>query len=307
MLIKIFLLACVAIYLEKPAGSLAGRVSMEKSGFGLSSFATQDKGIGAVAIGPRNGQSDERGVWVKPDGTFRVDHLPVGEYSLRVRAPGFGTEYVNSILVDEGKVTVLSSPIAMSLIQPSINIASNTKVFTTKEKPCFRISATASSSATVKLYKTDIVDAIQSHKLAHSGYEIGADFTIRKNSTAKSQSNPFAKEVPVAQFSRHLENDYTDSSRADFKLDKPLVPGDYVTYAEAEGITGRDKAADLNWFTVTDLGLVIKKAPNITLIRAINLNTLRPAGRRPAAAPGDKWRLLLRHKGQKQARMDLPP
>jgi uncharacterized protein YfaS (alpha-2-macroglobulin family) len=274
VLLKVFVLALVAIALDKPVGSLTGQIEMEKSGYGLYTHDTADKGIYAVAIGPRKGPSDERGVWIKSDGTFRIDHLPVGEYSLRVRAPGYATEYINDLFVDEGKVNSAHT-ISMHLIEPSVSIACNRQVFTSKDRPSFWVNATASSEVAVRLYKTSMVNLLQSKKLTKCGYEVSSNFSMYRDST-KEFHNPFEGDKPIATFRRTLKQDYTDSSRADFLLDQPLPAGDYVAVARTRGINGNNTAEDLSWFMVTDLGMIVKKAPESTLVRAIDLNTLKP-------------------------------
>src|SRR5262249_18026283 len=99
----------------------------------------------------------ERGVWVQPDGSFRIDHLPKGEYALKFHASGFSTEYKNGIFVDDGRVTDLGHEVALYILHPSVDIASNKRVFTSKEQPYFWLNCTGANLATVKLYKTDML------------------------------------------------------------------------------------------------------------------------------------------------------
>src|SRR5687767_4935639 len=127
-LIARFALTLTSIGLEKPVGSLAGQIALEQGGFGLHSYDIKGNKVYAVALGPRGTQMIERGVWVKPDGRFQIDRLPVGEYTLKVRAPGYASRHEQSIYVDEGQVTELPRTLSMTILDPSVNIASNSRV-----------------------------------------------------------------------------------------------------------------------------------------------------------------------------------
>ena len=135
MLIKLLVFGLVTVGLQTPVGSVAGKLSLEKEGFGLQSYDVRENKVYVTASGPRGGVYDERGVWVKPDGTFRIDHLPRGEYSLKFHATGYSTEYKNGVFVDDGKITTLAREVSLYILKPSVQIASNRKVFTSKELP----------------------------------------------------------------------------------------------------------------------------------------------------------------------------
>src|SRR5271156_5174748 len=90
-LLKLVLLACLSVSLTKPTGSVSGQIALEQKGFHLYSSDIRQNKVYAVATGPNGEETIERGAWVKPDGSFRIDQLPVGEYSLKVHAQGFST------------------------------------------------------------------------------------------------------------------------------------------------------------------------------------------------------------------------
>lgn len=271
IILQVLLLLGVAVYLDKPTGSLAGTIALQKEKFGLYSYDMTKNKAYVIAIGPRGTTSDERGVWVKPDGTFKIDRLPIGEYQIKVRAPGFGNEYIDNLLVEDSAVTKIPNPIKMALIQPSISVGANVRVFTSKEKPSFWVNGTGVKEATVRLFKKDILD-FSKHT---PGFALGTDFQLIANQDSKFVK-PFTKENPIEQFSRSLVSDSDDSSTAHIKCDHVLTPGDYVIEATGVSINGSPPAAEYSWFTVTDLGLIVKKAPNETVVRAIDLVTLKP-------------------------------
>lgn len=277
LLVKLMIFGLITVSLEKPVGSLSGQIALEQKGFNISSYNMREQKVYAVATGPRGDNSIERGVWVNNDGTFRLDQLPVGEYNLKVRATGFGTEYQEGLFVEEGKVAEIPEQIEMHLIEPSVSVATNVRVFTTKEKPHFWINATGATEATVRLYKQDFLGAIKEGKFKEMGMEVNYNFDVYRSYDAKFH-NPFAsrKVKPIKEYVRKLEQDDQDSSRVDFEVDNNIEPGDYIALAEVKAINSNKRAQSATWFTITDMGLVIKHAPDHTLVRAVDLNTLKP-------------------------------
>lgn len=275
ILVKVLLLALIGVSLERPVGSVAGQITLEEKGFGLSSYDLKDNKVYAMAYGPRKGPQVERGVWINQDGTFRIDQLPEGEYQIKLRATGYATEYVNGVFIADGKTTKISKDVHLSLIEPSLNIASNMRVFTTKETPRFWANATASKSVKMSVYKTDILKLAREKTIEKWGYELSNSLDLYRNNEKKF-SQPFVNEKPVAILTRDLEQDENDSSRAEFQLDKPLPPGDYMVFGEAQGVNSTKHTRDIHWFNVSDIGLIVWQAPEKTLVRAIDLNTLKP-------------------------------
>lgn len=276
LVFKVFVFALITIYLMKPTGSLAGRLAFEEKGFHLYSSTVGGRKVSAVAIGPRGPQSDERGVWVKDDGTFRLDQLPVGEYELRVRAPGFTTEYINDLYVDESKVTQIPNVVRMATLAPSVSVASSVRVYTTKEVPRFYTSLSAAKHVTVKVYQKDalglqrIADAAGDKKR----FYINSDTSFH---LAGDESKPvFPTDIAKFTFERDVKPSFEDYSSEQFAFDKALAPGDYVAVADATALDGDKHVYSAMLFTVTNLGLITKKAPDKTLVRAIDMETLKP-------------------------------
>jgi alpha-2-macroglobulin len=273
VLLLSFAAGVIAIAIEKPVGTISGKIALEEEGFNLSTYNIRENKVYALAIGPRGGDIVERGVWVNPDGTFQISQLPVGEYDLRIRATGFSSTDQQGIFVDEAKVTQLPDPIHLAIHQPSVNIASNSRVFTSKEQPHFWLNASGSIQASVKIYRTDILSL-----LAKSKHDDTLDFSSDLSIYKPYQKNVpkfLIKEKPIQVLTRKLNSDREDWSHTEFKLDKPLPAGEYVLIAEVSNLK-KDTDWNLMWFSVSDLGLIVKQAPEKTLVRAINLNTLQP-------------------------------
>src|SRR5579885_2347601 len=273
MLLYCLVCAVVAVLFEKPVGSISGKIGLEQEKFGLYSYDIRRNKVFAVATGPRDGITISRGVWVNSDGTFTIEQLPVGEYQIRVRAPGFETTSVDNIFIVQGKKQELPDVIKLGVLQPSISVATNVRVFTTKENPTFWTNATGAVGATVKIYKKKFVDVVHTKAFNDAGVHLSSDLSLY-TSYNQTFENPFEKEKPYKELTRNLNcNPEGDSVRSDYKLD-PLPPGDYFVVSEAVDAAGKKNSAAITWFSVSDIGLVVKHGPGKTLVRAIDLNTL---------------------------------
>lgn len=272
--VKVILLIILAVAMEKPCGSVAGHLALEENGFNLYSSNLNDHDVYAVAIGPRGPHCDERGVWVNKDGTFKIDHLPVGEYEIKAHVPGFATSFKSGIFVEEGQTTKMKRAIRLRLERPEVSVGSNMRTFTTKELPRFWINTSGCTMATIKVYSTNMLNLYRDHsKLA--SVQINPDLSCYKTWQAPEDAadNFFAGIQPVKIWKRAIRAE--GGAREEFKFDHFLPPGDYFVVASA---TNGHGAQDWNvtWFSITDLGLVIKQDQERTLVRAIDLNTLAP-------------------------------
>ena len=266
-LLALFVFGLTSIALEVPTGSIDGHISLEQPDFKLQSYDLREHKVYALVTGPGTRGDVERGVWVNRDGSFKISRLPVGEYQLKVRAPGFSTARQTGIFVTEADTTHLQA-LAMSIQAPSVNVASNCRVFTTKETPYFWLNASGSVKANVRIYKKDILSLVKANKP-----EFSSGLTLYKPWDVKTPL--FEKETPLFAFERKLEPDEEDWARANITLDASLDRGDYVAVVEVQNFKG-DKDWNVLWFSVSDVGLIVKQAPEQTLVRAIDLNTLQP-------------------------------
>ncbi len=275
--IKVLFFGLAAVLIAKPSGSISGRIAMEQDGFNLYSYNMRQHRVYAIAIGPRDAENEEeRGVWVDGDGKFEINQLPVGEYSLKIRVPGFSTTYESGIFVEEGKSTRLASDVTLQISDPSVNVGSNSRVFTTKDKPSFWAHAQNATKMKVSLYKKDMLDILGSPDEKRMGLEVSSDLSLYKPYGDEYKAHDiFRKLQPVKSWSRNLQPDVSDWAYENFKCDEPLAPGDYFAMVEVSNVR---KKSDRNmlWFTVTDLGLIVKQDFNKTVVRAINLNNLKP-------------------------------
>ncbi len=275
-LLKILLFGLAAVLISKPVGSISGRIAMEQEGFNLYSYNLRDHHVYATAIGPRGGDEQERGVWVDGDGRFEISQLPVGEYQLKVRVPGFSTTYESGYFVEEGKATELNEPIMLQIANPSVSVGSSSRVFTSKEKPRFWANVQSATKIDVKLYKKDLLSILGTETEKHMGVEVSSDLSLYKPYGEEHKvQNVFEKDKLVKTWSRTPRSDAEDSSHETFQCEQPLPAGDYFAVVEASNIKNESDRSII-WFSVTDIGLIVKQDYSKTVVRAIDLNTLKP-------------------------------
>jgi len=273
LLVKLLALVLVSIYVTKPTGSLSGRVVVEQEDFHLFTSALGEREVKILVTGPRGESSDERAVWVKRNGNFCIEQLPVGEYELSARAPGFSGEWINDVFVDDGKSTHLSRPIKLKTEEPSCYLVSNEKVYTTSEPPFLHADLTSCTHLCVKIYRKDLVQLAKTKQLQTAGFRVGNDFCVQRD-WGKHEKELFAGEKPDYRFDREVSPQ--ESDRQELHFNAPLPPADYIAVADALAKNGKKHLYQVTTFTVTDLGVIVKKAPDKTLVRALNLNTLKP-------------------------------
>src|SRR5262249_7407693 len=195
-------------------------------------------------------------------------------------APGFDTENLDDLYVDDGKITRVPGPIRMSVLAPSVSIASNVTVYTTKEKPHLWANLTGAKHVDIKVYKKDLIALRRSSQPLEGGYYISDSLRIEHNySDDDVRSNPFGEEKPAYEFSRDVELDFNDYAREEVQFGRPLPPGDYIAVADALAVDGETHNVAAMSFMVTDVGLILKRAPAMVLVRAIDLNTLKPVSK----------------------------
>jgi uncharacterized protein YfaS (alpha-2-macroglobulin family) len=273
LLVKLMLLALVAVAVEKPSGGVSGRIAMGEKTFGLHTYDVKANKVYVIAEGPRTGVSVERGVWVQKDGSFKFDHLPTGEYQIRVRAKGFASAEQYGIFVEDGKITALPRTIALDLLEPSVSLAQTTRVFTSKENASLFLNVTGANDGVVELYKIDFLPFLA--KSGENGINCGADLNMYNSGEKGDVSSLCKTQQLVAKRPCKMELDWTDSGHTQVDFGK-LPKGDYLVYAKVEGMTGKKSATNVTWFSVSDMGLIVKRDNRRAIVQAIDLVTLKP-------------------------------
>lgn len=277
ILIQLILFVVLVLVLEKPTGSISGRIAVELPQLHLMSFDFQKNKAYVLATSTKEGENNERGVWVNSDGTFKINRLPVGEYSLRVKAPGFSSGNQYGLYVEDGQDTKLKETMVLNLEHPSLNLAAQSRVFTGQEQPRFWINASGANRVQVKIYQRNMLPQLMHSPDGKGTLEVSTDLSIYK--PYGEQQDNLKKIIgnarSLAAWDRKLTPDRQDWSHEEFRLDKPLPKGDYLVTGEAYSISG-EKDWNVFWFSVSDLGLIVKQDLNQAVVRAINLQTLKP-------------------------------
>jgi alpha-2-macroglobulin len=276
--ISVFALLGLCIAMDKPKGSISGQIQSQKSESSqFKTFYQKIKTKTVYALATTQGKEGEspisRGAWINESGKFQINNLPIGEYSLQIKAPNYQTIYEYGINVEEAKDTNIKQK-SLEILEASVNVGANKRVFTTKEKPYFWVNASGADKAEIKIYKANMKPLILAYKEGQKqNIEFSDNLSLLK--PKKNITELLALGEPIQTLVRELKSNGEDWTQANIKLDKPLSAGDYIVSTTIKGLNDKQDY-DAFWFSVSDLGLIIKQAPDQALIRAVNLITLQP-------------------------------
>lgn len=276
-IIILMILSVTGILLEKPKGSLAGTISLQKSisESGKSVYNTDNilkNNARVVAYGPV-----VRGSYVNSKGVYKIDGLPIGEYRVQVIANSYSSSTIWSAKVEESKVNNLDN-VNLSFLTPSLSLASDIKVFTTKESPYFWFKTSAVDNVELKLYKLDLEESIQSKAKDSNDLKTYINFLLGNYYYG---SKDFLKtliqnKTPLQTWEKDVIYSSEDYSSTPFKIKDKLSAGAYLLVADGKSDLDNAKYSDAYWFAVSKLGIITKQAPNKLLVRTLNLETLEP-------------------------------
>ena len=120
-----FLFAFAASFLmgQDPVGTLEGRVSDPSSAV-----------VAGAAISAKNTQTGlTRTVQSTREGTFHIQNLPVGEYSLSVSASGFASFAVSGLRIDLGKTVAFPVVLQVAAGHSAVDVAAQTALLDTSQ------------------------------------------------------------------------------------------------------------------------------------------------------------------------------
>lgn len=264
MLVALALLALLgagAIALERPVGAAEGQVLAD---------ATKQPIAGArVTVGGPVTRTAVTG----PDGRFRFNNLPVGDYTVSAKAVRYDVQWQeNQTPVEEGK---LASGLNFQLVrtQPSLEVANVQRVFTPGEPVRINVRGTQTPHLEVALYKLDLERAIAS---------LDDLETIRHAEVAALQKRGLL--TPVKSWTQDVRPEDIGDDYWYYKpLQMPaLAEGPYVVSIESdperapEDAKAPGRVREAYWFNVSKLALVTKRADAKLLTYAVDLTTNRP-------------------------------
>ncbi|MHB9026042.1 MAG: alpha-2-macroglobulin family protein [Armatimonadota bacterium] len=244
---------------ETPHGRVAGTLKAADTGARLARVT--------VSLAPAiDGASRYRTSETRTDaqGNFTFRHVPVGSY--RLIAKTYAHEQPDQVLaVHEGQTTEAS--FELQPVAPFLRIFQNQQVFTTAEKPRLRCRGFVPvNELTVSVYRVDPkVAAARWHgRLTES-------LTLHGRDLERADLDNVTELSRVSRRSQQIGGrDVEGIFRDDISLGV-LSPGMYLASIDADGLR------ELALVTVTDLGMIVKAAPDRTLIYATNIATGKPA------------------------------
>lgn len=268
-------LGVVGILIETPTGNIEGLVVVQQSVTKANKIVYGTDNIvnakaRAIAYGPV-----VRASFLDSEGKFKINGLPIGKYSVRVRANNYASQTLTDIDVKEKEVKKIKD-VKLDYLSGSISLASNYKTFTPSESPYFWFTTTGIKDVDLKLYKFNVEDSLNKKDkdltdyvnfLVGNYYYGSDDFTGK---LIKGLS-------PIETWQRTPTYSTEDYAKSSFKIDKKLEPGNYLMVASGQDAVNKKEYSDSYWFSVSDLGVVTKHAPEKLLFDAVNLDTLEPA------------------------------
>lgn len=239
---------------ETPVGAVTGVVRTAESGVALPRIEVRlIRGKETTAY---SGLTDA-------EGRFNFRNVAVGRYTFMAKTKAH-EQPRQSFVVEEGKTLALDFELKPT--EPYLRVLQTQKVFTTKEEPKIRLMGfVPESHLAVRVFR--VAPEIAERKW--SGW-LPESLTLngQKIEDADLSSVPELKSVSSRDFpikSRDIEGVF----REEVPLGKRPA-GMYLISLEANATRG------MALITVTDLGLIVKAAPEETLAYAVNLETGEP-------------------------------
>ncbi len=119
-LVKLSSASCLILALTILCEAQTSKVSGAVQGIVIDQTGSA---VAGAKVTLRNHDTNQvRTISTDPDGFFRIDGLPIGQYQLRLESPGF-SEYVNTaIAVSIGRVTQVAARLATATVQEEITV-----------------------------------------------------------------------------------------------------------------------------------------------------------------------------------------
>ncbi len=238
---------------EPPTGSLQGQIQLPTEG--------EWPNTQVIAAGPV-----VRGVYVGPDGHYRLRGLPTGNYSVRVQAPGYETATIQtSAPVREGQSLDLD-PVELRRLPPALSMYGTSQVFTTQETPQVNIRTSGLARLDLQLDPLNLQDYLGTSELKDLADPYG--YGIPQSQTLS--------EAPLRIWTQALPAPSEDGWIAmSLPIPGELPPGSYRLTATGTGLD-QTTVTSSYWFTVTDLGLILKQTAEELLAQAVDLSQQIP-------------------------------
>jgi alpha-2-macroglobulin len=180
------------------------------------------------------------------------------------------------ILTSSPVIRAAFSPMFLSLDFPNLDLPQNPATITTKERLSIVLRAERMARYKLKLYKKDYRDfADLLPDVTADGFNLDPKPPINNEQAFQVlwNKNPLTESQGNFHFTDFLQAEAIET------LPSPLPAGDYIYLVEAERRAEEApnfKKRTVGVFRVSDLGLIVKQAPDKILVKAVDLNTLSP-------------------------------
>lgn len=179
---------------------------------------------------------------------------------------------------------MVHSPLARAIVgsafpqnQNDASLTCRNLLFTSKERPVFTLNSAGANRAFVRIYPRTARSIARSNDPHSFRSAAPAPYWLDNVQTAPAI---FAQQKPLYEFTAPLRHTDFMQSEGIVTLPQPLPKGDYVVavahtmdqYTDA----GHREPPSLAWLRVSDLGLIVKRAPEKVLVQAIDLLTNKP-------------------------------
>jgi hypothetical protein len=246
------------ILAETPVGTFKGRAIAQESGKPIPATVELVGGSGKSETAPRFMEE------ANDDGTFTFKRIPVGEYTMRVRARAHHLKDT-AVSIREGRVETIEAELAPD--KDSLNLYVHQHIFTPDEKPQVTCQGFVleSDSISFRLFRVDpekfLTEAGGSLRRV-LGFGYNDSYTTKEpallNNPALTAANTFDARITT----RDAEGVFTQ------RVDLPVLkPGLYVVETKA------GTARSYDWMMITGLGLVTKTVGPNVLAYTVDLKT----------------------------------
>lgn len=247
----LFVFAALILILEKPTGSLQGRVVGEDG----SSLAGAQVSLDAWPVA-RKVSSDSAG-------QFRFDQLPIGTYYVSVNRRGYQSTYLQNYKITEGQVVDLGQ-VTLKEMTPNLSVSvwNNTKL--PEEKIVLSASGAKVASIHFEAYRIDLPAFLASGKKY--------DMLDRNDVDPK----PWSEATLVKEWDEKVPE--ADIPEFDLKIKSPIEgQGLFLIRSSAASLDRKQVFTGNFLVNRTDLGFITKRDESKVVVYVANMSNPAPA------------------------------
>jgi len=157
--------------------------------------------------------------------------------------------------------------------EPTLSVCDYCPVYTTAEKPVFVASVSGAAELAYRLYpKSALVVGPDQETIDRP--DLRPDLPVFTDELENHQINQRIKGQPIIEKTSQVKALDVQSAGLDISL-PALPPGDYFLQTKVTGRLGKS-VESIDFFRVTNLGLIVKSDPDKVVFQSIDLTTRKP-------------------------------